>query len=147
MTATTTHADAGAKTRAMRDGRQADSMRRRERVLTALDRAVADGAEVGVSAVARAAEPPASSSSRTGSPKRSANTPGASPGSATRPTSTPSTSGSPTSSNRSSTDGCNSTNATTTLSRSEIPSAGSASSHDSHWTACLSRVTTSPVPR
>ena len=52
---TTTHADSRAKTRAMRDGRQADSMRRRQRVLTALDRALADGAEVGVSAVARAA--------------------------------------------------------------------------------------------
>lgn len=58
MTTTTTPADAGAKTRAMRDGRQADSLRRRQRVLTALDRAIADGAdgaEVGVSAVARAA--------------------------------------------------------------------------------------------
>ncbi len=43
------------KTRTMRDGRHADSMRRRQRVLTALDRAVADGAELGVSTVARAA--------------------------------------------------------------------------------------------
>jgi hypothetical protein len=55
MTTTTPPADPGGKTRAMRDGRQADSMRRRQRVLTALDRAAADGAEVGVSALARAA--------------------------------------------------------------------------------------------
>lgn len=55
MTTTTTPADAGAKTRAMRDGRQADSLRRRQRVLAALDRVTADRAEVGVSAVARAA--------------------------------------------------------------------------------------------
>jgi hypothetical protein len=55
MTTISTPADASAKTRAMRDGRQADSMRRRQRVLTALDRAAADGADVAVSAVARAA--------------------------------------------------------------------------------------------
>lgn len=54
MTTTTTEAGS-AKTLAMRDGRQADSLRRRQRVLTALDHAVADGAEMGVSAVARAA--------------------------------------------------------------------------------------------
>lgn len=40
---------------AMRHGRRADSTRRRQRVLTALDRALADGAEISVCGIARAA--------------------------------------------------------------------------------------------
>ncbi|HEV7453111.1 MAG TPA: hypothetical protein VGO16_17365 [Pseudonocardiaceae bacterium] len=43
------------RTQPMADGRRADTARRRQRVLAALDRAVADGAEIGVSAIARAA--------------------------------------------------------------------------------------------
>ncbi len=43
------------RTQAMRDGRRADTARRRQRVLTALDRAAAEGTEIGVSAIARAA--------------------------------------------------------------------------------------------
>jgi hypothetical protein len=43
------------RTEAMRQGRQADSARRRQRVITALDRASRDGAEASVSAIARAA--------------------------------------------------------------------------------------------
>lgn len=39
----------------MADGRRADTARRRQRVLAALDRAAADGTEIGVSAIARAA--------------------------------------------------------------------------------------------
>ncbi|QIZ38097.1 hypothetical protein [Saccharopolyspora sp. ASAGF58] len=39
----------------MRDGRHADTARRRQRVLAALDRAVAEGSELGASAIARAA--------------------------------------------------------------------------------------------
>ena len=39
----------------MADGRRADTARRRQRVLAALDHAAADGAEIGVSAIARAA--------------------------------------------------------------------------------------------
>jgi len=39
----------------MRDGRRADTARRRQRVLAALDRALAAGADIGVSAIARAA--------------------------------------------------------------------------------------------
>jgi len=39
----------------MMKGRQADSARRRQRVLAALDRAAADGAEISVSGIARAA--------------------------------------------------------------------------------------------
>jgi hypothetical protein len=42
-------------TGAMMKGRQADSARRRQRVLTALDRAAADGTEISVSGIARAA--------------------------------------------------------------------------------------------
>jgi hypothetical protein len=42
-------------TTAMRKGRQADSARRRQRVLAALDRAAADGTEISVSGIARAA--------------------------------------------------------------------------------------------
>ena len=43
------------RTEAMRKGRQADSARRRQRVITALERASRDGAEISVSAIARAA--------------------------------------------------------------------------------------------
>jgi Family of unknown function (DUF6262) len=43
------------RTGAMRQGSQADSARRRQRVITALERASRDGAEVSVSAIARAA--------------------------------------------------------------------------------------------
>ena len=39
----------------MADGRRADTLRRRQRVITALDNAVAAGAEIGVSTIARAA--------------------------------------------------------------------------------------------
>jgi hypothetical protein len=42
-------------TGAMMKGRQADSARRRQRVLATLDRAAADGAEISVSGIARAA--------------------------------------------------------------------------------------------
>ena len=44
-----------AGTETMRKGRQADSARRRQRVLTALDRAAASGTEISVSGIARAA--------------------------------------------------------------------------------------------
>jgi Family of unknown function (DUF6262) len=58
-TPTSEHANSTAaattRVRAMVDGRRAESTRRRQRVLTALDRAVADGTEIGVSAIARAA--------------------------------------------------------------------------------------------
>ena len=43
------------KTGAMMKGRQADSARRRQRVLAALDKAAADGTEISVSGIARAA--------------------------------------------------------------------------------------------
>ena len=43
------------RTAAMRTGRQADSARRRQRVLAVLERAGRDGAEISVSAIARAA--------------------------------------------------------------------------------------------
>ena len=45
----------GARTDTMRKGRQADSARRRQRVLTALDRATASGTEISASGIARAA--------------------------------------------------------------------------------------------
>jgi len=45
---------ADARTEPMRKGRQADSARRRQRVLTALDRATASGTEISVSGIARA---------------------------------------------------------------------------------------------
>ena len=50
-------ASAGPSTRTetMRKGRQADSARRRQRVLTALDRAAASGTEISASGIARAA--------------------------------------------------------------------------------------------
>jgi chromosome segregation ATPase len=52
---TTRTAAARQRTEAMRKGRQADSARRRQRVIAALDKAATDGAETGVSAIARAA--------------------------------------------------------------------------------------------
>lgn len=61
MTSTTTGkrasntTPASTRSRAMADGRRADTARRRQRVLTALDRAHAEGTEIGVSAIARAA--------------------------------------------------------------------------------------------
>jgi hypothetical protein len=45
----------GEHTEAMRQGRQADSARRRQRVTATLERAVADGTEISASAIARAA--------------------------------------------------------------------------------------------
>jgi len=44
-----------ASTQPMRDGRQADTLRRRQRVTAALDRAAADGTEISASGIARAA--------------------------------------------------------------------------------------------
>jgi len=58
MTSTTKPAPpraASPRTEAMRKGRQADSARRRQRVIAALDRAAAGGAEISVSGIARAA--------------------------------------------------------------------------------------------
>jgi len=52
---TTANPAGSAETAEMRKGRQADSARRRQRVITALDRAVAGGAEISVSGIARAA--------------------------------------------------------------------------------------------
>jgi hypothetical protein len=46
---------AGTRTETMRKGRQADSARRRQRVLSALDRATASGTEISASGIARAA--------------------------------------------------------------------------------------------
>ena len=46
---------ASARTEMMRKGRQADSARRRQRVINALDRAAASGSEISVSGIARAA--------------------------------------------------------------------------------------------
>jgi hypothetical protein len=57
MTASTQH-DApatGRTTASMLAGRQADSARRRQRVTAALDRAAANGEEISVSGIARAA--------------------------------------------------------------------------------------------
>ncbi len=51
---TTTPEDRG-RSAAMRQGRQADSARRRQRVIAALGKAAADGTEISVSAIARAA--------------------------------------------------------------------------------------------
>jgi len=45
----------GKHTKAMRRGRQADSARRRQRVTATLERAVTDGTEISVTAIARAA--------------------------------------------------------------------------------------------
>jgi hypothetical protein len=58
MTSTTAPAPdpaANPRTEAMRKGRQADSARRRQRVIAATDRAAADGTEISVSGIARAA--------------------------------------------------------------------------------------------
>ena len=58
MTATTTPARPTAtsrRTEAMRKGRQADSARRRQRVIATLNRAATDGTEITVSGIARAA--------------------------------------------------------------------------------------------
>jgi hypothetical protein len=58
MTGTTAPAPdpaANPRTEAMRKGRQADSARRRQRVIAATDRAAADGTEISVSGIARAA--------------------------------------------------------------------------------------------
>jgi hypothetical protein len=58
MTSTTAPAPPGAaspRTEAMRAGRQADSARRRQRVIAAIDRAVADSTEISTSGIARAA--------------------------------------------------------------------------------------------
>ena len=55
---TSEHADTASpatRTQAMRDGRHADTARRRHRVLTTLDHAHAQGTEIGVSAITRAA--------------------------------------------------------------------------------------------
>jgi hypothetical protein len=46
---------ASPRTAAMMTGRQADSARRRQRVITALDRALTDGAEISAAGIARAA--------------------------------------------------------------------------------------------
>ncbi len=48
---------AGSSIRAevLADGRRADSARRRQRVIAAINRAVTDGTEISVSAIARAA--------------------------------------------------------------------------------------------
>ena len=56
-TATTTDpaAPANSRAQAMAQGRQADSARRRQRVLAALNRATATGVEISVSGIARAA--------------------------------------------------------------------------------------------
>ena len=55
MTSTTAPAAASPRTEAMRKGRQADSARRRQRVIAALNRATDDGAEISVAGIARAA--------------------------------------------------------------------------------------------
>ena len=55
MTAPARSAPDGSRTEAMMKGRQADSARRRQRVIAALDQAVADGTEISVSGIARAA--------------------------------------------------------------------------------------------
>jgi chromosome segregation ATPase len=52
---TTTDPAGSTRTTAMRKGRQADSARRRQRVLAALQQATADGTEISVSGIARAA--------------------------------------------------------------------------------------------
>jgi hypothetical protein len=48
-------ASLGAQAQAMLDGRHADSARRRQRVITALDRALTEGAEINASGIAHAA--------------------------------------------------------------------------------------------
>ena len=59
MTSTTAPArpaTARPRTEAMRKGRQADSARRRQRVIAALNRASSDGTEISVSGIARTAD-------------------------------------------------------------------------------------------
>jgi hypothetical protein len=53
--ATAARPAASPRTEAMRKGRQADSARRRQRVIATLNRATADGTEITVSGIARAA--------------------------------------------------------------------------------------------
>ena len=48
-------AAASPRTAAMKTGREADSARRRQRVIATLNRAVADGTEISTSGIARAA--------------------------------------------------------------------------------------------
>jgi chromosome segregation ATPase len=50
-----TRPPAGTQAETMRKGRQADSARRRQRVIAAINKASADGTEISVSAIARAA--------------------------------------------------------------------------------------------
>ena len=45
----------GTRAKALADGRRADSARRRQRVIAAINRAATDGTEISVSAIARAA--------------------------------------------------------------------------------------------
>lgn len=54
-TAAPTAAPPSPRAQAMREGRHADSTRRRQRVTAALERTAAEGAEINVSAIARAA--------------------------------------------------------------------------------------------
>jgi hypothetical protein len=51
----TTATSASPRTQAMRRGRQNDSARRRQRVITALNKAIAEGTELSVAGIARAA--------------------------------------------------------------------------------------------
>ena len=55
MTSTAHTADNDGRTTAMRQGRQADSARRHQRVIATLERATGDGVEISASAIARAA--------------------------------------------------------------------------------------------
>lgn len=55
MTSTTDITDDNERTTAMRQGRQADSARRRQRVTAALERATTEGTEISASTIARAA--------------------------------------------------------------------------------------------
>lgn len=55
MTSTPAPAPASPRAASMTKGRQADSARRRQRVIAALDRAASDGTEISVSAIARTA--------------------------------------------------------------------------------------------
>jgi hypothetical protein len=51
----TTATSASSRTQAMRRGRQHDSARRRQRIITTLNKATAEAAEISVSGIARAA--------------------------------------------------------------------------------------------
>ena len=55
MTSTADTADNDRSTTAMRQGRQADSARRHQRVIATLQRATGDGVEISAAAIARAA--------------------------------------------------------------------------------------------